>query len=384
MSENGPMHPSHIDLGWTNKLAMGLFLPIMNGGWSPSLESRGTDWTFDYNRECVACADAMGFEFAFGIGQWHRKHGWGGETDYHEVHLDPLITSAALAGAGANLTMISTVNILYSWHPTQLAKMAATMDHISDGRTGLNIVTGYKSFEFKMFGQAPVERDDRYRIAEKFMDKMLRLWSSDTNVTDTTEPWPMEEAFVTPKPRNGRPLLVNAGASPAGVDFARKYSDILFIGSPAGYASTVEETIKQMPAYMEDLRGSTARETSPLKYVLNPLVICAPTDREAKRMFDSIADKPDKGAVDGLVKGLFGADHSSWKNTDSDSEDFMRRQTVGGNTIIVGSPETVADRLMALHETGVDGVQLSFFDFLPQLDVFDSEVLPLLKRAGYR
>ena len=60
------------------------------------------------------------------------------------------------------------MHILYGWHPLHLAKFAASIDHMSHGRWGLNVVTGYKKSEYEMFGLSPIEHDLRYEMADEF------------------------------------------------------------------------------------------------------------------------------------------------------------------------------------------------------------------------
>ncbi|RYF50282.1 MAG: LLM class flavin-dependent oxidoreductase, partial [Comamonadaceae bacterium] len=148
-----------------NKLILGLFLPLQEGAWSPSSAPRDTTWTYEYNAKCAIEAEKYGFDLAFGLGQWLGKGGYGGDTNFREHELDPLISSAALAAQTSKLMLISTVHVLYGWHPVHLAKYGACIDHISGGRWGLNVVTGYKPSEYRMFGLDPIEHELRYSMA---------------------------------------------------------------------------------------------------------------------------------------------------------------------------------------------------------------------------
>lgn len=127
-----------------NKMILGLFIPLQNGAWTPSTYPRGTDWTFEYNAECTVRAEELGFDLVFGLAQWLGKGGLGGEMKFRETTQDPLLVTAGLAALTKNIMLISTVHVLYGWHPLHLAKYAATLDHMSDGRWGINMVTGIK------------------------------------------------------------------------------------------------------------------------------------------------------------------------------------------------------------------------------------------------
>ena len=135
-----------------NPLILGLFLPLQSGAWSPSTAPRATSWTFDYNARCTVLAEKLGFDLVFGLAQWMGKGGYGGKMKFRESSTDPLIVTAGLAALTKRIILISTVHILYGWHPLHLAKFGATIDNMSGGRWGLNVVTGYKKSEFEMFG----------------------------------------------------------------------------------------------------------------------------------------------------------------------------------------------------------------------------------------
>ena len=371
---------------WQSKMLLGLFIPIQNGGWSPSLASRTTDWSFEYNLKCTRQAEAFGFDFVFGLGQWHKRGGYGGLTNYHEQHIDPLVVSAGLAAATSRIGIISTTHVLYGWHPTLLAKLSATIDHMSAGRFGLNIVTGYKPFEFEMFGQDPVPHDDRYLMAEEFTEQMQNLWAAEDDITTSGRFWSMRNAFVTPKPKNQRPTMVSAGSSAPGLEFARKFSDMLFITSPV-YPGDIYSTIDALPDYIRKVRRATEREGARLRLLINPLILCRETQKEVDEYYEMIAGQPDIEAINALVGTMTASgDHESWKGAGESRPDAasLGRQAAGGNVLIVGTPDVVAKQIEGLYDAGVDGVQLSFFDYLPDLKFFGERVLPILRRDGYR
>ena len=144
-------------------LMLGLFLPIQNGGWTPSTLPRTTSWTFDYNAALTRQAEALGFDLVFGLAQWAPKGGHGGETRYRETSIDSFMTVSALAAVTNRILLISTIHVLYGpWHPVHLAKFGATLDHISGGRWGANIVTDHIAREAAMFGIARPDHGRRY------------------------------------------------------------------------------------------------------------------------------------------------------------------------------------------------------------------------------
>src|SRR5260370_4710634 len=156
-------------------LMLGLFIPVQQGAWSPSTWARSTSWRFEYNAECTVRAEERGFDLVFGLAQWLGKGGYGGDMRFREHAIDPLLVTAALAPLTRNIILISTAHILYRWHPLHLAKFAASIDHMSHGRRGHNVVTGYTTSEYEMRGIVPTAHALRYHIADELSVLMHRL-----------------------------------------------------------------------------------------------------------------------------------------------------------------------------------------------------------------
>jgi FMNH2-dependent dimethyl sulfone monooxygenase len=356
---------------------LGLFLPIQDGGWTPSTLPRTTTWTFDYNAKLTQRAEALGFDLVFGRPHGPPHGGYGGKTRYREISLDSFMATAALAACTERILLISTLHILYGpWHPVHLAKFGATLDHISKGRWGINVVTGYAEREPLMFGMKKIEHDTRYEMADVFVERLKQLWSLDRNLTVDGPHWAMEDAFVTPKPAYGRPVLVNAAGSRAGIEFAARHSDLVFITSPAG--NQLEDALASLPDHIANIRATAAKQGSSLRTMINPMVICRDTEQEAIAYRDAIEAAADVEAVENFAEHGRRGDSHAWRN--------QRRQhrAIGGNLHLVGSPEQIVDALLKLKATGIDGVQVTFYDFAPDLEHFAEKVLPLLYEAGLR
>jgi FMNH2-dependent dimethyl sulfone monooxygenase len=360
-------------------LLLGLFLPIQAGGWTGSTHPRETSWTFDYNLALAQQAEALGFDLVFGLSQWLPKGGYNSVQD--GTAIDSFMTIAAMAAATQNILLISTVHVLYGpWHPLHFAKFGATLDHISGGRWGVNVVTGHRAVEHEMFGWSRIDHDRRYELADEFISVVQHLWQADENASYEGLRWRMKDAFVTPKPNFGRPVIVNATGSDAGIDFAARHSDIVFLSSPTG--SEIETALLALPDHIARFKQAAAAEgrqgEQRLRALINPLVICRETEAEAWDYADAIV----AGAVNGH-SFRFDSDAQAWVGRRAHDTDFQRALG-GGNIQIIGSPEKVAQDIIRLHEAGVDGVQLSFYDFKPDLALFGQRVLPLLKDAGLR
>jgi dimethylsulfone monooxygenase len=359
-----------------HKLLLGLFLPMQQGAWSPSRAPRSTSWTFDYIARCTTMAEELGFDLTFGLAQWLGKGGYGGEMRFREHEVDPIIANAALAAMTTRIVLINTVHVLYAWHPLHLAKFGAAMDHISGGRWGINVVTGYKPSEYRMFGLEPIEHDLRYAMADEFTTIMERLWSEDEELTFDGRFWKTERAFLAPKPGERRPFLVNAASSGAGLDYAARHSDLIFITSPTG-ADPVQAR-ESLPAHIAKIKALARGYGREVKTIINPHVICRSTEREARAAYDAILENQDPVAADNFVRTFQSGDTASWRG-------HTRAQwVIGGNVHLIGSPEQIVEWFVQLHAAGCDGVQVNFFDYLPDLAFFGQQVLPLMHQAGLR
>ncbi|HEY6440440.1 MAG TPA: LLM class flavin-dependent oxidoreductase [Acetobacteraceae bacterium] len=359
-----------------HRLLLGLFLPMQQGAWSPSKAPRSTSWTFEYIARCTTMAEALGFDLVFGLAQWLGKGGYGGEMHFREHEVDPIIANAALASLTRSIVLINTVHVLYAWHPLHLAKFGAALDHISGGRWGINVVTGYKPSEYRMFGLEPIEHDLRYAMADEFTTVMERLWSEDEELSFAGKFWRTERAFLAPKPGQRRPFLVNAASSSAGLDYAAKHSDLIFITSPAGADPAL--ACEALPAHNAKIKALAREYRREVKTIINPHVICRPTEQEARAAYTAILENEDTVAADNFVRTFQSGDTASWRG-------HTRAQwVIGGNVHLVGTPAQIVEWFGRLRDAGCDGVQVNFFDYLPDLEFFGREVIPLMREAGLR
>jgi alkanesulfonate monooxygenase SsuD/methylene tetrahydromethanopterin reductase-like flavin-dependent oxidoreductase (luciferase family) len=359
-------------------LMLGLFLPIQAGGWSASTLPRTTDWSFEYNADLVRQIEDLGFDMAFGLSQWLPKGGYGGVLSGQA--LDSFVALAAMAAITKRIMLISTVHVLYGpWHPLHFAKFGATLDHISKGRWGVNVVTGHRAVEHEMFGWSRIEHDRRYELAAEFLDVVQRLWAETENFSYEGERWRLTDAFVTPKPLYGRPVIVNATGSDAGIDFAARYSDIVFMTSPTG--SEIETALASLPDHIARIKSEARQRGREIRTLINPMVVCRETERETLQYHQAIVDHMDP-TTSPRGFGRFDSDAHAWRGRAV--HDRPDHRALGGNIQIVGRPEQVADYIVRLKQAGIDGIQLSFFDFKPDLTFFGERVLPLLHQASLR
>ncbi|KAH8653881.1 luciferase-like monooxygenase [Xylariales sp. PMI_506] len=361
-------------------LLLGVFLNLQDIHISSHPTSNS--WTFDYNLEVVQKAEALGFELAFSRTQWLPKGGYDGESS-----LDAFVALGAMAASTTSIHLISTMHVLYGpLHPLHIAKYGATLDHIARGRWGINIVTGHRAIEHEMFGWQRIEHDKRYEMAAELFDVVHSLWGETENLTydGQVSPWKLSNAWITPKPLYGRPVLVNATGSPAGIDFAAKYSDLIFITSPGG--AHIDSALETLPEHIAIIKAAAQARGRAIKTVINPIVVSRDTAEEAEAYAQSIyegkAKEETTKTFGNTTAKAYESDAHAWRGR----KDSRHKQGLGlgGNIEIIGSPDQVVKQLVALHAIGIDGVQLSFYDFLSDLEHFGRAILPLLKEAGLR
>lgn len=357
-------------------LMLGLFLNLQDIRLSGHPTS--SSWTFDYNAEIVRKADDLGLDLAFSRTQWLPKGGYDGEAS-----LDSFVALGAMAATTRNILLISTLHVLYGpWHPLHIAKIGATFDHIAKGRWGINIVTGHRAVEHEMFGWSRIEHDRRYEMAGELFDVLQRLWTDTENYSceGRLSPWRIKDGYITPKPRYGRPILVTATGSPAGIEFAARRSDLVFITSPGG--AHIDSALETLPAHVAAIKDRARALGREVRTIINPLVLSRPTEAETRDYLRAVVDG--KFAPTGTSFGHRGYDSDAvaWRGRN----DARHKQGfgLGGNIEIIGTPEQVVEQLAALKAAGIDGVQLGFYDFAPDFDAFAASTLPLLKQAGLR
>lgn len=332
-------------------------------------------WTFDYNAKIVQQAEALGFELAFSRTQWLPKGGYDGEAS-----LDSFIALGAMAAITHSILLVSTIHVLYGpLHPLHIAKYGATLDHIAKGRWGINIVTGHRPVEHEMFGRPQVEHDERYQLAGELFDVLNTLWSSDRNFSyEGRHGWKIKDGYITPKPQFGRPLLVTATGSEAGIDFAASQSDLVFITNSSG--SGICETLEDIPAHVQNIKARARQLGREVRTIINPIIVSRDTEEQTREYLE--------GIIGNKVPGSFGnhkayaSDAHAWRGRADGSRNTGLG--LGGNIEIIGTPEQVVEQLVALKAAGIDGVQLNFHDFALDLAHFGERILPLLKQAGLR
>lgn len=338
--------------------------------------------------------------------------------------LEPLTLLAALAAVTDHIGLIATVSTTYN-EPFHVARKFASLDHISGGRAGWNIVTSAGEAEAHNFGVERPAHADRYARAEEFLDVVTGLWDSweDDAVVgdraggvyaDTGRIHPIEHLgrhfrvrgpLNTSRPPQGHPLLVQAGSSEDGKEFAARHAEAVF---------TAQQTFAEARDFYTDLKGRLSRHGRRADELLvlpgiSPII--GSTEREARDLAQELEELiiPAYGLTQlaTLIGVELGEDALDRPLPDVPVEtegaqsrrklviDLARRdnltvrQLLGrlaggrGHRVVAGTPERIADEIQEWFTGGAaDG-----FNVMPPLlpaglDDFVDHVVPELQIRG--
>ena len=229
-------------------------------------------------------ADAMDFEAIVPVARWR---GFGGKLNPAGPGFETYTWAAGIAASTSRSAVVATSHCSIN-HPITAAKQCTVIDHISDGRLMLNIVTGWNKPEIDMFGVEMLPHDERYDMAVEWLDIIKRLWTEDEEFDHEGKYYKIVKGYLQPKPiQQPFPAIMNAGGSERGRHFAAKYCDLVFI--PLGQPD-FERNKAQIEAYRRLAREEYGREVS---VWTSATIVQAETEAEARRFFDYIIH--DKG-----------------------------------------------------------------------------------------
>jgi alkanesulfonate monooxygenase SsuD/methylene tetrahydromethanopterin reductase-like flavin-dependent oxidoreductase (luciferase family) len=348
---------------------LGTFSSNADGGLSLTKvpERWGASW--EDIAEAARIADRHELDFILPIARWK---GFGGATHAREHSFETFTFAAGLAAITRHVALFMTVHIPLI-HPLYAAKSLATVDHISGGRAGLNIVCGWNPDEFSMFGSELVERP--YDKAAEWAQILFRLYSAQEPFDFDGQYYQLRQAISRPvSVQRPRPITMNAAFGPPGRDFAAQHCDFLF---------TSVTDLDAGKAQIADMSARARKAGRDVGVYTVAHVVCRETEREARDYYHHYAvEQEDTAAVDYLLKQkqVFSRSHD-----DSAYRLYRERFTAGsGSFPIVGTPEQVAEQLVQMDKAGFKGAALSFVNYRQELPFFCERVLPLLAQAGIR
>ncbi|MFY1839315.1 LLM class flavin-dependent oxidoreductase [Achromobacter xylosoxidans] len=340
-------------------------------------------------------------------------------------HFEPLTLLSALAAVTEKIGLIATVSSTYN-EPYHVARKFASLDHISGGRSGWNLVTSSGQGEAQNFNlDEHVEHARRYARAAEFHDVVLGLWDSweddaflrdkhSGQYFDPAKLHPLRhrgEHFSVRGPLNvsrspqGRPVVVQAGASPAGRDLAARTAEVIFVA---------HQTFDEARAFYRDIKGRAVeygRDPDDIKIMPGIFPVIGRSQAEAEDKFARLQDLIHPVVGVQLLSNMIGGFDLSGYPVDGPLPDipetnggksrqqllidlarrdnltirqlYLRIAGARGHQQVVGTPQSVADQLQQwFEEDGADGFNI-MSPWLPGgLDDFIELALPELRRRG--
>jgi alkanesulfonate monooxygenase SsuD/methylene tetrahydromethanopterin reductase-like flavin-dependent oxidoreductase (luciferase family) len=354
-----------------NRFKLGLFSINADGG--TAFTKVANRWRADWSEiETLAqTADAAGLEFILPIARWK---GYGGETQVRAASFETLTHAAALAALTRRIAIFSTVHVPLI-HPVFAAKALMTIDHVSRGRAGLNIVCGWNQEEFDMFGHRQSEHDDRYEQGFEWLSVLNRIFTSEQPFDYDGKYYRLRQVIGAPAPvQRPRPVTLSAAFSPAGRRFAAATSDFLF---------TSLRSFESARPHLAEIKRLAAEAGRDVGVLTTTHVVCRETDAEAQRYYDYYAgEMADSVAVD-IHQRKKDAHYGA---VEPEAVKLERQRYAGGTGSypLIGRPQTIAEKIVRMHQLGFSGATLSFVNFNEELPFFVERVLPLLQETGLR
>jgi FMN-dependent oxidoreductase (nitrilotriacetate monooxygenase family) len=351
-------------------------------------------------------------------------------AEYRVTHLpqtqfDPISVLSALAAVTEKIGLIGTGSTTYN-KPWELARRFATLDHLSGGRAGWNIVTTITPLAAANFGEkAHPDHADRYERAHEFVDVVTRAWDSwddDAIVGDRENGvwadraklhaprfhgrfYDVEGVLPFPRSPQGRPVLVQAGQSAAGIGLAARYAELVFSGPPSLEAAVKfraeldaqvvaagrdPSRVRVLPALMVTLGGTEAEakaRAERLEELASPefrwqnALYTAGLDPDA---FDPDAPLPAELRAEGGSSRLQQLAAAARERPEAPLREIAAAITGGaGQVHFVGTPEQLADHVLTWQDAGaVDGFTIMGSTLPYELTAFVDHVVPILQRKG--
>ncbi len=272
------------------------------------------------------------------------------ERTGHVAHFEPLTLLSALSAVTSNIGLVATASTTY-WEPFHLARLFASLDHLSGGRAGWNVVTSSDAPAARNFGKDKhPDHADRYDRAEEFVGLVRELWDSwddDAFVADKAGGIAIDRAGIHPPnhvgrhfsvrgPLNvarspqGRPVVVQAGSSEPGQELAAETAEVVFT------AHTSIESARAFYAGLKERVEKHGRDRESLKIMPGVFPVVAPSKAEAEDKFAAIQDLVDPKVGIALASGLLGGVDLSGYDLDAPVPEAGLSETGKSRSKLVG------------------------------------------------
>ena len=383
-----------------------------------------TDFKYFLNSACIAERgkfDMVFFADGIGIRADDNPPGSLARTN-RNVELEPLTLLSALAAMTSHIGLVSTASTTYN-EPYHIARKFASLDNISGGRAGWNVVTSWSEQEAWNFSRdTHLDYDTRYDRAKEFVDVVTGLWDSweyDAFVHDKAsgqfydpsklhvlnhrgKHFTVRGPLSAPPTPQGRPILVQAGAAEQGQEIAAANADVVYAaqvdlaGAKAYYAGLkarmakygrAPELLKVMPA-VTTIVGRTRAEAQAkfdqLQELIDPMVGLASLFSSFGDLSGYPLDGPVPEPVNAKVRSIA---YNLWNLAQRENltiRQFYQKKSAGsGGLLLKGSAEDVADAMEEwMAEEAADGFNLTPTHLPHGIDDFVELVVPELRRRG--
>jgi len=358
-----------------NRLKLGLFGINCSGSAAITTAPEALKVNWPNEIRIASEADRIGLEALIPIARWK---GFGGPSNFNGTNFETYTWAAGLGAVTRRVSVFATSHVP-TVHPIVAAKQGVTIDHISDGRFGLNVVCGWFQPEFDMFGTTMQPLEDRYTYAAEWLDVLLKLWTEPGEFNHEGRYFNIKGGFSEPKPlQQPYPPIMNAGGSPVAQQFSAKYSDVAFLLlRDHGF----EGIKRQVDDYRKLAWEKFKRDIQLWSY---GYVVLRPTEQEAKDYLHYyVVEKGDDAAVDNLI-AVQSQQANTLRNVEL-YEQFKYHFKAGwGGVPMVGTADQVVDQLRLVERAGINGMLLTFVDYDEGMRQMGEQIIPRLEQAGLR
>jgi FMNH2-dependent dimethyl sulfone monooxygenase len=337
-------------------MRFGYWLPVF-GGWLRNVEDENMEATWRYVKRLAQRSEQLGFDLTL-IAELNLNDIKGPQAP----SLDAWSTAAALAAVTERIELMVAVRPTFHM-PALLAKQAANIDQISNGRLTLNVVSSWWAGEARKYGVGFEQHDDRYARTSEWLDVLDGVWKQD-HFSFSGKFYRVEDNVLEPKPLSKpRPTLYAGGESPAAKELiAEKCDAYLMHGDPP-------ERVQEKIADMRERRAK--HNLAPMKFGVAGYAIVRQTEREAQDELRRITDVQQSAA--GYLN------YQEWlAGTQLEQRVSLEDYSVsnrGLRTGLVGTPAQVTERLVQFASSGVDLVLLQFSPQLEEMELFSQTVI---------
>ncbi len=318
--------------------------------------------------------DDMEFEAIVPVARWR---GFGGRLNPQGPGFETYTWAAGIAASTTKVGVTTTSHCSLN-HPLAAAKQATAIDHISNGRMVLNIVTGWNKPEIDMFGVEMLPHAERYDMAEEWLQVVKRLWTEDDEVDHQGKYYKIVRGYLQPKPiQQPIPAIMNAGGSERGRHFACKFCDLVYV---ALASSKFEDNKAQVESYRKLAREEYGRDVGVWSLAS---IYQAATEKEARDFYHYVVNERGDWEAVNYALSTMGLTAQTFP---PGVIEHMKEFFISGwsGVPLIGTKEQIVEGLGTLSAMGLDGVLLSWPRYEAGMREFRDATYPLVVQAGLR